>query len=142
MSDELRPRRLNITRETLTLSRPPAVFLAELIRLYDERNYELSDDFLRLRRGQFFSPRNMTHAARSSTQASAVIVTFGKWVKARGAVNVFYRAEKKCRKQRDVATFIIISPGLDSPDRAFASRGMHADATIARMEQRAAVALR
>lgn len=38
----------------------------------------------------------MTHAAGSSTQALTVIVTFGKWVKARGSCrNVFYRAEKK-----------------------------------------------
>lgn len=72
-------------------------------------NYR-TDDSARLVCERFFSLQNMTHAARSSTQALTVIVTFGKWVKARGSLCkcIFIEPKKKCRKQHDV-TFVIVS---------------------------------
>lgn len=54
----------------------------------------------------------MTHAARSSTQALAVIVTFGKWVKVALCINVIYRTEKKCRKQHTM--LCLLSLKLDT----------------------------
>lgn len=95
----------------------PRIIFRRLIRPCERAKLRIIGQFSPARRRRrFFSPENMTHAARSSTQASAVIVTFGKWVKARGAVNVFYRAKKKRRKHN--ATFIIISLQRDSFDRA------------------------